>query len=45
MSKIIISLDYIDEQIMINGWREESGKNLTKSISEFIVSLLGIPIL
>ena len=35
MSKIIISLDYIDEQIMINGWREESGKNLTESISEF----------
>ena len=35
MSKIIISLDYIDEQIMINGLREESGKNLTESISEF----------
>ena len=36
LSKIIISLDYIDEQIMVNGWRDRSGKNLNKSITEFV---------
>ena len=35
LSKIILSLDYVDEHIMINGWRDGSGKNLNKSITEF----------
>ena len=32
LSKIILSLDYVDEHIMINGWRDGSGKNLNKSM-------------
>ena len=36
ISQIIISLDYVDEQIMINGWRDGSGKNLNKAITEFV---------
>ena len=36
LSKIILSLDYIHDQIMINGWRDETGRNLYDSILEFV---------
>ena len=38
LSKIILSLDYIHDQIMINGWRDETGRNLYDSILEFVNS-------
>ena len=35
VSKIIISLDYVGNQIMINGWRDSSGIELDKAVSDF----------
>tara|TARA_B100000029_G_scaffold235347_2_gene232487 strand:- start:11920 stop:12630 length:711 start_codon:yes stop_codon:yes gene_type:complete len=35
VSKIILSLDYIGNQIMVNGWRDNSGIELHKAISDF----------
>ena len=35
VSKIILSLYYVGDQIMINGWRDSSGIELNKAVSDF----------